>query len=267
MIIFLVVSYTAIVLGAYLLAERVLFQAPPPSYTAAGLPIRSVEVSPGESVAVLHLPNAAARYTILYSHGNAEDIGHLTPMFELLHDVGFGVIAYDYRGYGQSTAGKTTVRKAVEDAEAVYRYAVGELGVRPERLLVYGRSVGSGPTLELATRYPVGGVILESAFTSVYRVMTRVPLIPFDRFPNSRRIPGVRAPVLVIHGTDDQIISPAHGARLFALAPEPKQIFWVEGAGHNDLVYVAGENYGAALLRFAAMIEARGGDVPGLTAP
>lgn len=264
MIIFLLVSYVAVALGAYMLAESVLFQPPPASYTTADLPIQHVPVNAGESVALLHLPNAAARYTILYSHGNAEDIGHLAPLFGYLHDLGFGVIAYDYRGYGQSTGGKATVRKSVEDAEAVYRYAVDSLGVHPDRLLVYGRSVGSGPALELATHYPVGGVILESAFTSAYRVLTRVPLLPFDRFPNSRLIPRVRAPVLIIHGTADQIIAPSHGAKLFALAPEPKQSYWVEGAGHNDLLNVAGENYGAALRRFAALLDApQLGDMPG----
>ncbi len=262
MITVLLVTYVVVALGAYLMAERVLFQPPPSSYTARDLPIHHVEVSPEQSLAVLYLPNAEARYTILYSHGNAEDIGHLTPVFQLLHDLGFGVIAYDYRGYGQSTGGKATVRTAVEDAEAVYRFAVDSLRIRPERLIVYGRSVGSGPTLELATRQPVGGVVLESAFTSAYRVLTRVPLLPFDRFPNSRRIPGVSAPVLVIHGTDDRVISLAHGMKLFALAPEPKQAYWVEGAGHNDLLYVAGENYGAALRRFAALLDERNSDMP-----
>jgi fermentation-respiration switch protein FrsA (DUF1100 family) len=250
----LVIAYTLVALGAYFWAERVIFQPPPASYTAGDFAFRRTAVGAGDSIALLHLPNDSARYTILYSHGNAEDLGHLLHVFRELHGLGFGVIGYDYRGYGRSSGGRPTVQKAIEDAGAVYHFAVHDLGIPPERLILHGRSVGSGPTTELAVRHPVAGVVLESAFTSTNRVLTRVGLLPFDRFLNFRLIGSVQSPVLVIHGTRDQLISPAHGRTLFALAPEPKQSLWVDGAGHNDIMQRAGESYATALRQFAMLL-------------
>ena len=103
----------------------------------------------GDSLAVVYLPNEAARYTILYSHGNAEDLGHVRPLLQALRDLGFAEIGYDYRGYGQSGGGPASARTASEDAEAVHRYATGHLGIASEDLTIYGTSVGSGPAVEL----------------------------------------------------------------------------------------------------------------------
>jgi abhydrolase domain-containing protein 17 len=253
MLLYLTIAYAMVTVVAFVLADRVIFMPPSASYAAGEF--RRVDVEGGDSVAVSYLPNEAARYTILYSHGNAEDLGHVLPVLRQLHGAGFGVIAYDYRGYGQSTGGRPTARKATEDIAAVYQFAVGDLGLRPDQLILHGRSLGSGPTVELAVRHPVAGVILESAFTSTYRVLTRVGLLPFDRFRNARYISDIRSPILVIHGTLDRVIPPAHGRRLFALAPEPKQSLWVVGAGHNDLVHIAGETYAAALTKFAVLLE------------
>jgi hypothetical protein len=85
--------------------------------------------------------------------------------------------------------------------------------------------------------------------------MTRIPLLPFDRFPNLRHIREVECPVLVIHGTEDEVIAPWHGQRLFDAAPDPKQLLWVEGARHNDLVNVAGAQYWQALRSFATVVQ------------
>jgi abhydrolase domain-containing protein 17 len=123
--------------------------------------------------------------------------------------------------------------------------------------VVHGRSVGAGPALELAARRTVGGVIVESSFVSAFRVLTRIPLLPFDRFPNLRNMREVRAPVLVIHGVRDEVIPVSHGRRLFAAAPEPKLELWVEAAGHNDLVHTAGAAYWQALREMARVVESR----------
>jgi abhydrolase domain-containing protein 17 len=245
------VAYGAIALLTYLLAERVLFQPPPPSYTGALVPFTRVAVGDRDTLAVQYLPNPDARFTILYSHGNAEDLGYLQPIFAQLVDAGFAVVAYDYRGYGQSTGGRPTVRKAVDDAVAVYRYAVHELAIPPGRLILHGRSLGSGPTLELAARYDAAGVVLESAFVSVLRVITRVRVFPFDHYSNLDRVRSLDQPLLVIHGTRDRVIPPWHGRRLYDAAPGPKWAVWVEGAGHNDLAMVAGADHGRAVAEFA----------------
>ena len=251
---FVLIAYAALALVALFLAERVIFQPPPSSYDTPDFAFRRIPAGTEDSIAVLHLPHDTAHFTILFSHGNAEDLGHVRWLLDAIHRAGFGVVGYDYRGYGQSTGGRPAVQKAVADIDAVYRFATDELGIPPDRLILHGRSVGSGPTLDLAARSPAAGVILESAFTSTNRVLTRFGVLPFDRFPNFRHIAAIRAPVLVIHGTRDRIIPFSHGRRLFALAPEPKQSFWVENAGHNDVMLVAGDRYARTLREFAESI-------------
>jgi abhydrolase domain-containing protein 17 len=257
LLLLLAAAYGTVALLAFFYAERVLFQPPDPSYTGAMVPFTRVPVDDGDSVAVLHLPNPDAEFTILYSHGNAEDLGYLLPILEQIRDAGFAVVAYDYRGYGQSTSGRPTVKGAIEDARAVYQYAVEGLGVSPDRLVLLGRSLGSGPTLELATRYEAAGVVLESAFVSVIRVITRIRILPFDHYSNLDRVRRLHQPLLVIHGTRDAVIPRWHGRRLYDAAPGPKWAYWVQGAGHNDLAMVAGAEHGRVLADFARQIRAR----------
>lgn len=96
---------------------------------------------------------------------------------------------------------------------------------------------------------------MESAFTSAFRVLTKFPILPFDKFPNLAKIKKVHSPVLVIHGKSDDIISFYHGQTLFAAANEPKVSYWVEQAGHNDLLLVAGSSYFEELLKFAELVD------------
>lgn len=249
------VLYLAFAATVYFTADRLIFLPPTSSYSERSLPIVLVPAGDGVRIAALHLQNPTAPFTVLYSHGNAEDLGHLAPLLEQLRRSGFSVLAYDYRGYGLSTGGPPTARGAYLDLEAVYRYAVEDLRVPPARLILLGRSVGSGPATELAAREPVGGLIVESGFVSAFRVLTRIQLLPFDRFPNLRHIRKANCPVLVIHGTEDEVISPSHGQRLFDAAPAPKRLLWIEGAGHNDLVSVAGGKYWEALRSFARVVQ------------
>jgi len=248
--------YAAVAVLAWLAADHLIFQPPPASYAASDARFR--RDAGADAIVLAYLPGDTGGLTILYSHGNAEDLGDVFPALQELHALGFGVIAYDYRGYGRSGGGPPGARKAGEDAEAAYRYAVDGLGLRPERLVLYGRSVGSGPTLELAVRHRPAGLVLESAFTSAFRVVTGVKLLPFDRFPNLERLRRVRCPVLLIHGTEDRVVPFAHGRRLWAAAPEPKRALWVQGAGHNDVARVAGPAYARALLELAGLIREAG---------
>jgi abhydrolase domain-containing protein 17 len=256
---FALFAYVMFALLAFVFAERVIFQPPRPTYSETTVPVARVPVGDDEHVAVVHLPAPDGAFTLLYSHGNAEDLGVLHPLLVQLHALGFGVLAYDYRGYGLSSGSRATVASAAEDAAAVYRHAVEELGIPPQRIIVHGRSLGSGPTLLLATQQEVAGVILEGAFTSTYRVVTRVPLLPFDRYPNLALVRELQVPTLVIHGSRDRVIPFSHGRQLYAAAPEPKRALWVQGAGHNDLVSVAWPRYAAALREFAELLEATDG--------
>ena len=116
---------------------------------------------------------------------------------------------------------------------------------------MHGRSIGGGPAVDLASREPVGGLILESTFTSASRVLTNIRIFPFDRFENINKIGSVRCPVLVIHGKKDRTIPFQHGEKLFAAANEPKVSFWVDNAGHNDLFKAAGGAYLKTIRDFA----------------
>lgn len=253
----ILVIYATLALMAYFLADRAIFQPPASSYSDRDLKVQRVATEDGASIAVLHIVNPSAPLTILYSHGNAEDLGHLAPFLAEMARRGFSVLAYDYRGYGLSDKRFPSASAAFRDIEAVYRHAIDSLHIPPNRLVVYGRSVGSGPSTHLAATTPVGGLILEGGFTSAFRVVTRVPLFPFDRFPNLANLERIHVPMLVIHAMRDEVIPFAHGEQLYAAAREPKQRLWVEGAHHNDLSDVAGESYWAALRAFGKIVESR----------
>src|SRR5205085_11029774 len=124
-----------------------------------------------------------------------------------------------------------------------------------ERVIIIGKSVGSGPAVHIATIRPVAALILQSPFVSAFRVLTRIPLLPFDKFPNYKKIAHVHRPVLIIHGAADSIIGIWHGQKLYDLANEPKSYFWVQGADHNDLETVAGANYAKVLKQFSMLLE------------
>ncbi len=244
--------YAGLCLLAYLVSDRMIFLPPPATYRDSG-EILSVTTADGVRISAIHLVNPPAEYTILYSHGNAEDLGLIAPLLARLREWGFAVFAYDYRGYGTSQ-GTPSESGAYEDVEAAYAYLTRALGVSPRRIIAYGRSVGSGPAVDLATRRPLAGLIVESGFVTAFRVLTRVPLLPFDKFRNADKIARVSCPVLVMHGVQDEVVPFAHGRRLFGTAPGPKRFLWVEGAGHNDFMLVAGDRQAQALHEFAALV-------------
>ena len=258
MLLTVLIVYVAFAAFAWLMSDRMIFQPPLPSYRAGQLPIVMVPAD-GGTVATLYLPHPGAAVTVLYAHGNAEDLGQLVPFLDEMRRAGFAVLAFDYRGYGMSTGGPPTAAGATSDMEAVYRHAVETLRIPSSRLVLYGRSVGSGPATDLAARVPVGGLVLESAFVSAFRVLTKVTLLPFDRFDNLRHIRQVRAPILVIHGTEDEVIPVSHGRRLYDAAGRPKQALWVEGAHHNDVPLVAGARYWSALASFGREVATAAG--------
>lgn len=251
----LLLAYGTLCLYAWFLSERQVFLPQPARYGEAEisqlLPVGAGRDS--RQIALLSLPNPAAELTLLYSHGNGDDLGGIRPMLELIRDAGYNVVAYDYAGYGLSE-GRPTERNSYQDIEAVYRYLVDERQIPPDKIVLYGRSVGGGPSLYLASREPVGGLIVESSFVSIFRVLTRVPLLPFDKFPSLSRIRQVQQPVLILHGTADTVIPFWHGKALYAAAPGPKRSLWVEGAGHNDLQVVAGDRYVQALREFSLLV-------------
>ena len=191
---------------------------------------------------------------VLLCHGNAGNIGDRLPHVDRLSSAGFDVLAFDYRGYGRST-GRPSEQGLRRDARAA-RAALLQQSVDPAKILYLGESLGAAVALALALEHPPAGVVLQSAFTSI-RDMARVhyPLIPPalvpDAYPSLRLIGGLRAPLLVLHGDRDEIVPLLHGEALAEAAPEPKRLHVFRGAGHNDLLAVAGPEWAAAIAGWA----------------
>ena len=234
-------------------SDKIIFPCPRSSYEDDER-IFKLTMADGVKLSATYLPNDAPAYTILYNHGNGEDIGEMRRIFETIRSTGVDVLAYDYRGYGTSE-GRPSESRVLADVDVIYDHLTQTLDVAPERVIVYGRSMGGGPAVDLAMRKPVAGLILEGAFTSAYRVVTRWPLLPGDKLVNISKIDKVSCPVLVIHGTNDWIVANWHGRKLFDRANEPKMSLWVEGAGHNNLVRAAGDSYTDALKSFYELVD------------
>ncbi|XWS75626.1 hypothetical protein CRYUN_Cryun01aG0107200 [Craigia yunnanensis] len=199
--------------------------------------ILKVGTKRGNQVVAVYIKNPGAVLTVLYSHGNAADLGQMYDLFsELSLHLRVNLSGYDYSGYGQST-GKPTEQNTYADIEAVYRCLVEKYGVKEEDVILYGQSVGSGPTLDLATRLPkLRAVVLHSPILSGLRVMYPVKRTYwFDIYKNIDKIPFVNCPVLVIHGTADDVVDWSHGKQLWELCKEKYEPLWVKGGNHCDL--------------------------------
>ena len=193
---------------------------------------------------------------VLFCHGNAGNIASRGAYARLLSQAGFDVLLFDYRGYGRSS-GRPSERGTYRDARAALALLRDRPGVRPARTLYLGESLGAAVALELALEAAPAGLILQSAFTSV-RDMARevLPFVPRavvpDAYPSLRLIPDLSAPVLILHGERDDVVPVAHGRALFAAAHGPKRLEVLAGAGHNDLLVLAGERWVASIVDWSA---------------
>lgn len=258
MLLFFAALYLGFLIFAVFLSDGMIFLPRPSSYRDSPEIIR-IPTANGNRISAVYLPNPAARFTLLVSHGNAEDIGDDREWLQELRRSGFGVFAFDYEGYGTSE-GKPSEKAAYQDEAAAYDYLAVNLGTPPDRIVIFGRSVGTGPATYIAARRPAAGLILQSPFVSAFRVLTRVPLLPFDKFPNARNIRHVHCPVLIMHSRRDRVIPFWHGQKIFELANEPKEFFWPTEPDHNEMELVAG--YWAALRRYSVTLASRRVDVP-----
>lgn len=188
----------------------------------------------GDDVTVYFRKHPEAEFTLLYAHGNAEDIDYVKWLVDDLYELKLSILVYEYPGYGYSS-GSPSEEGAYAAAEAAHDFLVNQENIPAKRIIAYGRSIGGGVATELAVRRPVGGLILESTFTSAPRVITRLPLYPFAPFNNLKKISSVNTPLLIIHGTDDKLIGQWHSEKLLAEASEPKMHLWIENGNHNDL--------------------------------
>ncbi len=232
--------YLILCFVAVFFADRLIFMPPVSSYGADLAGLVHLRTEAGEEISAVHFPANPGMPTFLFSHGNAEDLGQALDLYQAWHGMGFGVIAYDYPGYGLST-GTPDEASCKRSISAAWQHLRG-LGVPAESIVVVARSVGSGPGTWLASREKAAGLVLIAPFTSAFRAAIPFPLFPRDRFQNLKLIRSIDMPLLVIHGENDEIIPVSHGRTLVAAsAASDKTFIPVPGAGHDDLFAVAGD--------------------------
>jgi fermentation-respiration switch protein FrsA (DUF1100 family) len=224
-----------ILLGAYgwFLSDSAIFFPPAPTYEKSDN-ILLIDNNDQHQIAAVYLKNATATHTILYSHGNAVDLGGLRKLIRDFYGHGYSVLAYDYSGYGLSN-GAPSEQRAYTNSQAAYDYLVNNLDTKPESIIAYGHSLGGAIAADLASKNPVAGLILESTFVSAFRVRTVWPIYPFDKFDTLNKITSVKAPILVMHSMDDPIIPFWHSQTLFSAANKPKMNYWAQDAGHGGI--------------------------------
>lgn len=245
---FIYLSLLLIVSGC---SDQLIHHPPVTRYSADSPNIQTIAMPSGKKIAICHLPASAGMPTLLWSHGNGEDIGYLQARFAAFHRKGYGIFAYDYPGYGISE-GTPTEQGCYDAVQTCWNHLSHELGIGPDQIIIYGQSVGSGPACWLAAKHPCNMLMLVTPFTSAFRTVTRIPIFPGDQFKNIKLIGSITAPLLVVHGDQDQVVKQWHGKKLHELHVGPKHFLDVSGAGHNDIFGVAGPEIIRALDQFRA---------------
>lgn len=204
--------------------------------------------------------------TILFSHGNAGNIADRLDRVLSWRELGADFLLYDYRGFGRST-GSPDEDGTYLDGRAAYNYLVKTRGIDPKRLVLMGESLGCAISIELALDSPAAGLVLEAPFASIPHMASAIyPFLPAKffvrtRYDNLEKIPRVKAPLLVIQGTRDEVIPVAQGKMVFDAASSAKQYLAIEGAHHNDVYVIGGTQYKTSLSAFLARV------VPSAPAP
>jgi len=220
-----------------------------------------LETADGLRLGAWHLPpqDPGRDLTVLVANGNGGDRSMRAPLAEALARRGLGVLLFDYRGYGGNPGNPTEDGLAL-DVRAARRHLVEDVGVRPDRLLYFGESLGAAVVTELASEHPPAGLVLRSPFVDLASVgRHHYPYLPVglllrDSYPLVEHLAAVDVPVVVVYGTGDTIV-PAEQSRAAArAAPGPMRTVEVEGADHNDLSLLSGDRLVEAVVRLAGEV-------------
>lgn len=220
-------------------AQRaIIYPHPPAASSPPRLPesVEALRLGPNGDVEawLLRPPQTSGQFPLLlFMHGNGELIDHWLAPFSELSRRGVGVLLVEYPGYGRS-GGSPNQDSISQIAAAAYDLGVRLPGVNPDAIIAYGRSLGGGAACQLARLRPISGLILESTFTSLPELASRLGLPGFlvrDQFPNLSVVSSLSVPVMVIHGERDDLIPIAHGEALAQAANVPLIRL---PCGHND---------------------------------
>ncbi|MCG3148348.1 MAG: hypothetical protein PCFJNLEI_01791 [Verrucomicrobiae bacterium] len=232
-----------------------------PFRTPPGVTDLALTASDGVKIHGWFVPGPTnAPLTVLFFHGNAGNLSHRDEKIAILRELGANVCIIDYRGYGRSE-GHPHEQGTYRDAQAAYDHLTKTQHRDPRTIIIYGESLGTGISVELAARGPVGGLILEAGFTSIPDVAQELfPFLPVrylvrNKYESLRKITGVTAPVLLLHSRQDEVFGYRHAERLYAAAHEPKRLVELRG-GHNDAFVQSLPVYRGALKEFFAKLAA-----------
>ncbi len=256
--------YALLCLAIYVFQPRLVYfpmKAMAATPAAIGLRYEDVRLDTGNGTTVhgWYLPGREDARTLLFLHGNAGNISHRLDSLRIFNELGLSVLIIDYSGFGAS-GGKPGEQQTYEDAALAWRYLTGSRGIAPERIVVFGRSLGGGVAAWLAARESPGALILESTFTSVPELAKKYyPIFPVRwlariRYDNASRLREVRCPVLIVHSRDDELVPIDHGRALFELAAEPKSFLEIRGS-HNTGFMMSGQSYRRGLARFLDILD------------
>jgi len=237
---------------------KVVFQPPPRSYEPSHRLIE-LKTERDEKIPAYFIRKRGAHFTLLFSHGNAEDLGLILGYFVEISDIlGVNFFLYEYSGYGTST-GSPAEENVYADIKAAYQYLRDRLQIPWEQIIPYGRSLGTAPSTYLASITPVRGLILQSPMLSIYRVPFHMRFtLPGDILCNIDRVSKIRCPVLIMHGTRDELVPCWHGHKLYELCKAKglkSTAYIVQNADHNNLEIQAGDAFYEQLKIFLASLK------------
>jgi uncharacterized protein len=201
---------------------------------------------------------------MLYLHGSRWNIGNNLSRIARLHQMGYAILAIDYRGFGRSDGELPSESQAYEDADAGWDELKRRV-TEPDRRLIYGHSLGGAVAIDLAVRRPeAAALIVESTFTSIADMVSNSPywfvpagLILTQHFDSLAKIARLELPVMFVYGTADRFVPPSMSERLYAAANAPKRLLPVEGAGHSNASALAYEEVRRALADFVTHASSR----------
>lgn len=216
--------------------------------SAVNLPFEDIYLKTEDNVKIngWFIPHNKAKYTLLFLHGNAGNIGHRLEKLLMLREAGVNIFIIDYRGYGESR-GSISEKGFYLDAKAAYDYLLNNRHILPEQIILYGESIGTAAVIDLAAKVKVRAIILEGGFSRGKDVANKFyPFLPAFLFSNTfdslGKIKNIRVPKLFIHSRNDEIIPFELAGNLYNASVEPKEMVEI-GGSHNTAFLDSKEKY------------------------
>jgi uncharacterized protein len=269
LVVWVFLNWFASGLSFYTLYDKFLFYPSrtvhePAQISGAELQILSFNESDGSKISCWYYKKPNDAGLVLVSHGNGGNISHRCRLGEhLLKDTDCSVLLYDYEGYGASE-GKPSVKGILKNGLSAFDFAVDKLGYSPSKVIVYGESLGCAVTCYIASRRKAEGIILQSGFRSlpsiardIFKPLKIMPgfIFPEPRLDNEKLLKGEHAPLLIMHGKNDEVIPFHHGEDLYRSASPPKTFISLDNSGHNDTYVADGKKFDQGIADFVKTLD------------